>query len=67
MKIQHPGSTLRIMRASFPAADLQRLFGTDKPSLGDSEAMLSRLVLVRVGLKLERVLGCSLRLVIAHY
>jgi hypothetical protein len=32
------------------SADLQRLFGTDRPDLADAEAMLSHLVLVRVGL-----------------
>ena len=41
--LTHHGSEL-------PTADLQRLFGTDKPGSADPEAMLSRLVLVRVGL-----------------
>jgi hypothetical protein len=33
-----------------PAADFERLFGTDRPDLGNLEPLLSRLVLVRVGL-----------------
>lgn len=36
--------------SELPVADLQRLFGTDKPSAADPEAMFSRLILVRVGL-----------------
>jgi len=36
--------------SEFPRDDFERLFGTDKPDLANAEPLLSRLVLVRVGL-----------------
>jgi Protein of unknown function (DUF2004) len=39
--------------SELPVAELQRLFGTEEPSVADPEAMLARLMLVRVGLHPE--------------